>query len=117
MNAAATIARLGTGTYTVTRQSPSDYGDDGRLQDPTTSTFDVVASVQPVNGRELQRLPEGLRTSEVRKLYTATQLKTQGAAQDPDLIQIDGDSWEVQTVERWDILGGYWKVLVSKVGH
>lgn len=104
-------------TYTVTRQSASAYGDDGVLDAPTTSTVTIRACVQPVTGRELQRLPEGLRTRELLSVWTATQLFTQGAGQDPDLLDIDGDTWEVQTVERWDTLGAYWKVVVAKVGR
>lgn len=106
-----------TGTYTVTRQSASAYGSDGRLDAPTTSTLSVDACVQPVGGRDLQRLPEGLRTEELLAMYTATELKTQGSGQDPDLVTIDGASWEVQRVERWLELGNYWKCILLKVGH
>lgn len=104
-------------TYTVTRSSASAYGADGRLDAGTTSTLTVRAVVQPVTGRDLKRLPEGLRTDDVRQVFTATELKTQGAGQDPDSIAIGGEDYEVQTVERWADLGGYWRAIVMRKGH
>lgn len=104
-------------SYTVIRRSPSAFGSDGRLDAPSTSTLSVRACVQPVTGRDLQRLPEGLRTQEILAVYSMTELYTQGTSQAPDLISIDGDSYEVQSVERWGNLGAYWKAIVLKVGH
>lgn len=117
MNLADTVASLASGTYTVTRYSASAYGTDGRLDAPTTSTFSILASVQPLTGRDLQRLPEGLRTAELLAVFTETELKTQGATQDPDSVSIDGFSYEVQTVDRWGTLGNYYRAVVAKKGH
>lgn len=117
MDLSSVIASFATGTYTVTRNSASAYGSDGRLDAPSTTTLSVEGCVQPLTGRELQRLPEGLRTRELRAFYTATELKTQGAGQDPDSIAIDGDTWQVERVERWAELGNYWKAVLIKVGH
>lgn len=115
MDLSSVITSFVTGTYTVTRYSPSAYGSDGRLDASTTATFTVDACVQPLTGRELERLPEGLQTSEVLALWSPVELKTQGAGQDPDSVLIDGDSYEVQKVERWNTLGAYWRVLLAKV--
>jgi len=108
------IASLATGTYTVTRQSVSAYGSDGRLDAPSTTTFSITACVQPVTGRELQRLPEGLQNQEVLAVWSPVELKTQGPGQDPDLVSIDGDSYEVHKLERWNTLGAYWRALLTK---
>jgi len=109
------IATFATSTYTVTRRSASAYGSDGRLDAPTTSTFTTTACVQPVTGRELERLSEGMQTVEILSMWTPTELKTQAASQDPDRVSIDGDTWEVQKVERWNTLGTYWRVYLGKV--
>jgi len=109
------IASFVTGTYTVTRRSPSAYGTDGRLDAPTTSTFTVDACVQPVTGRELERMSEGLQTAEILTIWSPVELKTQASTQDPDRISIDGDTWEVQKVERWNTLGTYWRAYLGKV--
>lgn len=114
------IASFATGTYTVTRRSASAYGSDGRLDAPTTTTFTVTAVVHPAgslesSGRELERLSEGFQTRETLTMWTPIELKTQASSQDADRVAIDGDTWEVQRVERWNILGAYWRVFLGKV--
>lgn len=114
MNFAPNILSFQTGTYTVTRRGPTVVGSDGRADLASSTTFTVTASVQHLTGRDLQRLgPEGLRTSERRKLYTTTSLRVVGA---PDVLSIDGASWEVESIERYDVLGNYYKVIVRRVG-
>lgn len=81
------------------------------------TTLSITACVQPLTGRELERLPEGLRGAEVLKLWTPTQLYAKTDSQSPDLIGIDGDTYECSNVERWDTLGSYFKALVLKTGH
>jgi hypothetical protein len=105
-----------TDSYVVTRQTPSVYVD-GRLQDATDTLLTITASVQPAQGRDLQRLPEGSRTMEVLSIYTSSELLTQGASQAPDLIAVNGYAYEVQTVEQWVGAGNYYKALALKVGH
>lgn len=79
--------------------------------------FSIVGSFQPMNGDELDRLPEGLRSREVQKGFTSTELKGEGATQEPDRVTINGQQWEVQNVERWAELGNYWRVVVARVGR
>lgn len=105
-----------TDAYAVTRRTPSSYVD-GRLQASTDTVFEILASVQPATGRDLQRLPEGMRTAETRVIYTTSELLTQGASQDPDIIAIEGFAYEVQTVEQWVQVGNYYKALAQKMGH
>lgn len=100
---------------TVTRRAASTY-TAGRLDTPSTSTFGIAASVQPTSGKDLQRLPEGSRTAETRTVYTSTELRCQTAAQAPDLLTLEGESWEVQTAENWGSVGAYWKCIVQKTG-
>lgn len=105
-----------TDTYALTRRSPSSYVD-GRLQPSTNTVLSFSASVQPAMGRDLQRLPEGMRTAEIRAIFTTFPLLTQGAGQDPDIVAIEGDAYEVQTVEAWGNVGGFYKALALKLGH
>lgn len=106
---------LSTGTYTVHRRPPAQVVM-GRAVPQPEELLQVEANVYPTNGRELQRLPEGMRTQEVRTMLSPVELKGQGAGQLPDLVDMDGDSWEVQNVKRWQ-LGGFWEVLLTKVGR
>lgn len=114
MDLTGPIASFASGTYTVTRRSATSYGSDGRLDAPTTSTVSIVASVQPLTGDELARLPEGFQTNELLAVWTATELRTQTATNSADFITINGATWEVQKVERWNMLGNYYKAIVAR---
>lgn len=91
-----------THTLTVTRRGASQVVR-GRVVAPAPTTLTIAASVQPASGRDLLRLPEGRRTTETRVIYTTTQLLVgaQGGANEADLVQLDGNTWEIQMVEVW----------------
>lgn len=110
-----TVLDLASGSYAVTRTTPGTYGTDGRFIPGTPTTFNITASVQPLNGRDLLRLPDGLRTSELLRVYSPTRLFVQGAGQDPDVITIEGIPHQVETCETWGPDGNYWKMLVRSV--
>jgi hypothetical protein len=114
VNLAPVITSLATGTYTVTRRDAATSGVDGRQVAASVTTFDILASVQPMGGRDLQRLPEGLRAAERLSVYTATPLRV---SRTPDTVEIDGETWEVEVVEQWGGIAGYCKATVAKVGH
>src|SRR5258707_270463 len=114
MDLSQVINDLASGNYTVTRSLPATYGVDGRVIAGNTSTFQVNASVQPIDGRDLLRLPEGLRTLELLYVFTSVELRTQGNAQDPDTIQIDGNKYQVQESSRWVASGNVFRAIVAK---
>lgn len=105
------------GTYTVTRRAASTYVD-GRLQAPATTTLSILASVQPASGRDIQYLPEGMRSSKAFAVWTSTQLYSKViGVNDPDQLTIDGDTYEVAGCEQWNASGAYWRALVVRLGH
>lgn len=111
----ATVNDLCGGTYTVTRGSTAGTFDaNGYAVPPSRTTFAIRASVQPLTGYEIDRLPEGLATHEVVKLYTATLLNTQTSTQDPDIVTIGNDTYQVNNVQGWPTLGNFYKVLCTK---
>lgn len=105
------ITAMATGTYTVTREPAGTYeaGRYVRLSAATPpiapTTFDIVASIQPLRGRELADLPEGQRGDELRMIYTVTELRTRSASSESDVVTIDGEPWTVIRVERWQSFG------------
>lgn len=110
MDLSGVIESFLTGTYAVVRQVASTYDSYGRLLPATTSTLQVRACFQPASGRDLQRLPEGFRSSEVLAGWVTSTMQMQ------DVVTVDGEAYEVQHIERWGQLGNYTKVLALKVG-
>lgn len=93
---------LGATTVNVQRRAPGAVANFVVVPG-ATSTFTIRASVQPLNGREFYRLPEGLRSRATFKLYSVDTLYTvrAGSTQPPDLVQVelDGDWFEVHGIE------------------
>ena len=110
------IALLASGTYTVTRPGPTGLASGRRVAGVTTS-FSIVASVQPASGRQMDRLPEGLREREGMTLWTTTDLRTAQVASgiEADLVSIDGSTFEVVAIDRWASLGNYYRATVTRV--
>lgn len=111
------IAAVSDGrTYTLRRRGPATLAAGMRVAGVAVLSPIRNASMQPVNGRDLARLPEGMRTTELRVFFSPLELKTAGKAQEPDVvIEPDGEEWEVQSVQAWVTLGAYWRAVVAKV--
>lgn len=120
MSIAALIASFGR-PLTVIRYAAGAYGSNGAYQPGATSTLSIVMSVQPLNGRELMLLPEGERTKQYVRGYTNTQLYTaqQSSSKKADRISVDGVTFEVQKIEKWESasmsIQPYWKVVMAEV--
>jgi hypothetical protein len=116
------IDLIGTVTYTVTRKAAPSLVKGKRVAG-TTSALTIEALVHPVAGRELQRLPEGLRSREVISIFSKTELRTvqvvAGAetACEADSIRYQGRDYEIQVVEPWDETGGFFRYYASKLGR
>lgn len=108
------IAELATGTYTVTRWTSVDY-EQGVVKLGETEEISLLAIVQQGTARARDLLPENMRSRELREVCTATELRTASGGQPADEIEIDGVAWQVQSVEDWRTLAGYfWAVVVRK---
>lgn len=112
-----TIASLKTGTYTVTRTGAGTYPSGGYLVPGSTSTFPIVAIVQPyAGGRKMLPLPEGVRSEETKLLHTATALRTRDGNGAPDFVTIGGEDYYVWAVEGPYTLGAstHYEVYASR---
>jgi len=114
-NLADTVARFATGIYQVTRRPKGQYVQ-GRLVTVTPSTLLVSACVQPASGRQLQRLPDGMRLSETISIWSEVELFVKTATSDPDLIEYRGNKYEVQISHPWDEHGNFFESVAVKVG-
>lgn len=113
----AVIGTFQTGTYSVSRRAPATTGTDGRAVLGAETMFNVDASVQNLSAQELQQLTEGQRTQERRNLWTTVQLRTLRAGGAADRISIDGATWLVDSVEDYNVLGGFCKYTVTREGQ
>ena len=105
MALSSVIDSFATDTYVVTRTVASTYDSKGRVVAGGTSAINVVASIQPLTGMDLQVLPEGHHAANVRKMYTKVAVFTRTPTNDPDKVSFNGEDWEVLNVMSWEAFG------------
>lgn len=89
-------------TTTVKVYRPSGAYVEGVWQEGVDpQPFTIQASVQPLMGRELQALDEGRRQRAAVRLYTEFQLRPVADGKNPDRLTLDGQDFEVISVEDW----------------
>lgn len=100
------------------RWAAGSYDADGRYVEPSYADTTIRASVQPLVGDELLRLPEGQRQKRAIKFYTISDIRTVDDATKTKADQIIDSSvtFEVYTAEDWTDEGGYWKGEAVEVG-
>lgn len=74
----------------------------------TTYTLGTIkAHVQPLSGKELRDVPEGQNATDMRNVWSETQMAVR------DLIEIDGLDFEIKNVQYWDE-GRFWWARAAK---
>lgn len=101
MSLRSVIERFATGRYVVNRRY-APVLVDGRVTNVPPDTFEIVASIQPLSGREAQALAEGLSANDTRTVYTTSELRTTSGGALPDQIKHDGALWDVYNVSKWE---------------
>lgn len=84
-------------TIVLERRAPGSY-TNGEWSKGTATRSVIRAFVQPASGRELQLLPEDLRTQETIRVWTKIKLNI---TNDPDVVIYKNVRYEVQRVEDW----------------
>jgi hypothetical protein len=84
-----------SGEFAVTRTAASTDDGSGRRVPGATSTFNIVANVQPYDGSVLKVLPEGLTADRVMHVWTTTLLQDHPQ---PDTLVIGGKLYAVFAV-------------------
>jgi hypothetical protein len=103
--------RMNMVAYVVTR-SQANAPVNGRPVAPTTSSVNITANVQPADGDTLKALPEARSGEDVRRVFTATELRCSSNTYLPDVITIGGDRFEVIKVGGYP---GHYEVIASRV--
>ena len=107
-----------TRTITVINFTGEGYVD-GRYQEGTEVTLDIIASVQRLSMQDVQRLPEGYRTSETYKLYLdnsaiTTMKENLSTVDNSSEFLINGDRFVMLASERWEEFIPHWKITVVR---
>ncbi len=108
---AALIRRWSIPVEVVKRTAPTAV--NGRFAAPEESRRTIRAHVQPVSGRELQRLPEGLRDRFTIRVWTDAELRIADQTL-PDLLLYNDSRFEVQTSQPWQQIAGFFEYLATK---
>lgn len=110
------VLLLGSGSYNVTRRAVP-LMVDGRVLPSSSTALVVTGSLQPSSGRDVQRLPEGLRDRETMVIFTSTELQAANPSTGApgDRLEVSGRSFEVQTHERWVELGNFHRYVIVLV--
>lgn len=117
MNLSSTIHRLGGNQrYVVTRFGASTYVN-GIAQPPHPTTLSIEALIVPIDIKELQRLPEGERSIGTIRIFSLEELRLANVATGTiaDRITYRGVQYEVECVEPWDEIAGFWRASARKV--
>ena len=90
--------------------------DTGRTITPAPTEEQIQGSFQPLNGKEREALPEGVRSSETLKVYTGVDLRTadQHEGTPADEIEYDGRRFVVYQVDKWPKLLDHYKALLIR---
>ena len=96
---------LGAEPITRRRFASGARGADGRYTPGASTDTTILASVQPLEGRDREILPEGERQTDGIKVYTESDVRTvnqHGGAggNTPDRLIFDGLVYEVRNVSR-----------------
>lgn len=114
---ALTIFKL-PGGISLVRRTVTNV--DGYAQNVEAAPVALDAVVHPATGRDLERLPEGLRTRETIWVFTDTEVACEEPGQQPDILvyQPAGDAaakrYTAYSCEDWRHQGGHWRVMATR---
>ena len=96
---------LGVQNLTLRTYANGTHGTDGRFTLGTATDTTIRGSIQPATWKDLQRLPEGERSQDIRKLFTQSvaslYVAEAGSLRNSDRIVSGADVFEVSSVQNW----------------
>ena len=115
LNNAFVIGLVGT-THTITRHVASSYDATGDYVEGAATTLAVVGSLQPLTGKQIEQLPEGMRDRASAMLFSATSLQSSRTGNTGDRVPFGGDTYEVLGVVNWATpVGGHFAYALERV--
>lgn len=91
----------------------------GRTVRTVASTVTIQASVQPLTDRQREVLPEGLRQSVTRRMWTRSEVLTadQLTGRLADRITINNEEFDVVRVSHWPSLLSHYEADLVRVSE
>lgn len=90
----------------------------GRWECCETEEFEILGSLQPLSPRDIERLPEGVRSNAEFELYTRTCLRIEKSdTYAPDTVLFRGQKYGIQGGEDWSHIGDYYLYILTKAAQ
>lgn len=104
-------------SFLVKRSQGGEYVDGIWNGNAESEEITIRAVVQPMTARDLQMLEEGRRFTESKRVYTDTLLRTTDdeTNQGADIIEIDGEDYEIHSVEKWGYDLSHFKCIAMRI--
>lgn len=103
-------------THVVTRRSASSFDATGDFVEGASSQISISGSLQPVTGRMIEKMPEGLRDKASAVMYTASVLNSARDGNAGDRISFGSDTYEVMGIIDWsDPVGGHYAYALERI--
>ena len=98
---------------------PAPITNGKMVAKPEEKRIDFEGSFQPITNKTMERPPEGSLNTGRAKIYTPFELKTTetSATTIADRVVYKGVTYQVDKVEDWFDLGGFFKVEVVRMGQ
>lgn len=96
------------------RQSKGTYNEFGKWEDQDPKEIKINACVQPINGKDLVKVPEGFRTRSIITLYTTNEVRTASEVEktQADIVTWNGERYQIYFIEKWP---EYTKAIAVKI--
>jgi len=95
---------------------PYHVNDDGETALDENAAVDATGVIQAASGKDIERLPEALRTHDAIRIYSKVILSSDSAGNYSDIVVYQNLRWQVKIVDDWSNWGtGYVKIIAVMV--
>ena len=118
--ASSMIDRFGREVSVKRQRREGQYVKGEWVPTSINNSFSIKASIQPIDGEQLQQLEEGERSTEARSLWTTTKLlnvREDGRMNADIVIDQDDSEWLVTKVETWPKLLNHFKCTIIRINR
>jgi len=95
------------------------YDEHGRWQSHGEQSALITAHIQTATDKELVNIDEGRRARGGIIVFTIDELRVANVetGEQPDIIPWQGSTFEVQSVENWNEVAGFYRATATRMGQ